>query len=709
MTELRRLVLSSTFRFSAQLASGFSILVGVRIEDARCDPSHRRHACEEGFYSRMRRRAFRGGWLVLGLITAALPAYSQPIILQPVASGLNAITSIVPAGDGSGRLFIVEQSGLILVYDGAQVLSTPFLDISNLLTFTGERGLLGLAFHPGFATNGYFFVDYTDKNDSLGHFNTVIARYHVSVSDPNQADPASATPILTIAQPYDNHNGGQLQFGPDGYLYVAMGDGGSAGDPENRAQNLGTLLGKLLRIDVTPGGASPYGIPLSNPFVSTPGARGEIWAFGLRNPWRFSFDRAAHDMFIGDVGQDAVEEIDFQPAASTGGENYGWRLMEGNQCYNPSTNCNPGGLVLPILTYTHSLGCSVTGGYRYRGRRFPQLSGIYFYGDYCSGRLWGARQSPGWTAPLLLDTPYSITTFGEDEGGENYVADQDSAVYRIILTEVDPMGDFDADLKKDLVVYHPPTGMWYVKPSSTGTPYSVGFGGPGFQPLRGDFDGDGRADLAVYHAGTGLWYVRQSSTGTTFSIGFGGPDYVPVPGDYDADGKTDIAAYHPPTGLWFIRQSSTGTSYSLPFGGPAYTPVRGDFDGDGRTDVAVYHSGTGLWFVRQSSTGTTFSVGYGGPGYTPVPGDYDKDGKTDIAVYHQASGLWFIRQSSTGATVSFGFGGTDYVPVRGDFDGDGKSDAAVYHTPSGLWFIRPSSTGVAYSVPFGTSELVPVN
>jgi glucose/arabinose dehydrogenase len=652
---------------------------------------------------------FSAGFTIFVLVAAG-PCQAQPLIFQPVATGLNSVTDIVSPRDGSGRLFIVQQNGLILIHDGQQLLGTPFLDLSGKTFHTGERGLLGLAFAPDYAASGYFYVNYTDRDDpnfpDEHRFNTVIARYRVSGA-PNVADPNSATTILTVAQPYENHNGGQIQFGADGFLYVAMGDGGSGGDPQNRAQNLGTLLGKMLRIDVTPGPA-PYTIPASNPFLSTPGARGEIWSYGLRNPWRFSFDRLTHDMFIGDVGQGAVEEIDFQPASSAGGENYGWRIMEGGQCFPAGSSCSSTGLVLPVLTYAHTLGCSVSGGYRYRGRRFPQLGGLYFYGDFCSGRLWGGRPGTGssWTSTMIVDTSYSISTFGEDAGGEIYVANYGSTVYRIILTEIDPLGDHDSDIRTDHVVYHPPTGNWYVRPS-TASSFAVTFGGPGYQPLRGDFDGDGKADLAAYHASSGLWFIRRSSTGASTSEGFGGPQYVPVPGDYDADGKTDVATYHPPSGLWFVRPSSTGIAYSVGFGGSGYSPVRGDFDGDGRTDIAVYHAATALWYIRPSSTGIAYSVGFGGASYSAVPGDYDKDGKTDLATYH-SSGLWFIRQSSTGTTISFGLGGANYVPVRGDFDGDGRSDAAVYHSTSGLWYVRPSATGVVYSVPFGSAETIPV-
>ena len=350
---------------------------------------------------------------------------------EPVASGLSSPLGLVNAGDGSGRLFILEQTGRIKIYDGTQVLATPFLDVSALVSCCGERGLLGLAFHPDYRTNGFFYVHYTNTAG-----NTTLARYHVS-SNPNVADGTSAQILLNVTQPFANHNGGQLAFGPDRFLYMGLGDGGDAGDPGNRAQNLSLLLGKILRIDVD--GGSPYAIPATNPFRNTTGAMPEIWAYGLRNPWRFSFDRLTGDLFIADVGQSAREEVNFQPAASLGGENYGWRRMEGTACFNPSTACNDGTLTLPILEYDHSLGCSITGGYRYRGRRFPQYASRFFYGDFCSGRIWAAMQSgQTWSSTQLMDTALSITSFGEDESGEIYVvhygSGSDGTVQRLVET-----------------------------------------------------------------------------------------------------------------------------------------------------------------------------------------------------------------------------------------------------------------------------------
>jgi glucose/arabinose dehydrogenase len=348
--------------------------------------------------------------------------------VQLVASGLPYIVGIEHAGDASGRLFLVSQSGQIVIYDGTQVLPTPFLDLSSLVLFDGEQGLLGLAFHPSYTSNGLFFLNYINTSGQ-----TVIARYRVS-ANPNVADPSSQTILLTENQPFANHNGGQLRFGPDGFLYIALGDGGSGGDPLNDGQRLDTILGKLLRIDVNSG--SPYAIPPSNPFVSTPGARGEIWAYGLRNPWRFSFDRQTGDLFIADVGQNLWEEVDYQLGASHGGENYGWRLMEGRHCYNPSSECNNGSLTLPIVEYSHTLGCSVTGGFRYRGSLLTDLAGAYFFADYCSGRIWSAKQNPDgtWSATMQLRSSLTITTFGEDPNGELYVSDHgtNGHLYRLV-------------------------------------------------------------------------------------------------------------------------------------------------------------------------------------------------------------------------------------------------------------------------------------
>ncbi|WP_243369831.1 PQQ-dependent sugar dehydrogenase [Geotalea sp. SG265] len=356
-------------------------------------------------------------WLakIAGAIQAAPTAGSFPSIsLHKIASGFDEPTDVASPGDGSGRLFVLEKKGLVRIISGGKILPTPFLDIKRLVKSSGsEQGLLGIAFSPRFKKDGEFYVNYTNHR---GIGNSTVACYRVG-SDPNRADPASARMILNVTQPYANHNGGQLAFGPDGYLYIGFGDGGSAGDPHKNGQNLGTFLGKMLRLDVA-SGAIPYRIPPGNPF------KNEIWAYGLRNPWRFSFDRATRDLYIADVGQDLYEEVDVQPAGSKGGENYGWNIMEGFHCFERK-NCSKKGLTMPVAEYDHSQGdCSITGGFVYRGKNFPSLQGIYLFGDYCSGRIWGLRRSGGrWEKKLLLKTSLNISTFGEDEAGTVYVAD----------------------------------------------------------------------------------------------------------------------------------------------------------------------------------------------------------------------------------------------------------------------------------------------
>ncbi|HXV65548.1 MAG TPA: PQQ-dependent sugar dehydrogenase [Vicinamibacteria bacterium] len=368
----------------------------------------------------------RAARLVLAVV-AMFPfsgLYGASIDLRLVADALDRPLAMAHAGDGSGRLFIVEQVGRIRVVDGSALMPTPFLDITPLVSCCQERGLLGLAFHPDYEVNGQFYVNYTDPRGD-----TRIVRYTVS-PDPSLADPASAAVLLVIQQPFGNHNGGQLAFGPDGYLFIAVGDGGSAGDPFDNGQNGLSLLGKILRIDVDSG--TPYAIPVDNPFRFDPGARDEVWATGLRNPWRFSFDRLTGDLFVADVGQNAWEEVNFEPVTSAGGNNYGWRRMEGAHCFDPQSGCGEEGFVLPILEYSHAEGCSVTGGFRYRGSQIPELFGHYVFGDFCSGRIWSATVDEGglWTRSELLSTSLSISSFGEDEAGELYVVDLGGAVYR---------------------------------------------------------------------------------------------------------------------------------------------------------------------------------------------------------------------------------------------------------------------------------------
>jgi len=365
--------------------------------------------------------------------TGITPRDASHLTTVLVASGLSSPLYVTTPPRDVHRLFIVEQTGRIRIVKDGTLIPDPFLDLSAQVSCCGERGLLSLAFHPSYSTNGIFFVDYTDVSG-----NTVVSRWHVS-ADPDRAAPDSEVVVLRQTQPFANHNGGLVAFGPDGYLYIGLGDGGSAGDPRRNGQNPATWLGKLLRIDVDHG--EPYAVPADNPFVATAGALPEIWALGLRNPWRFSFDRAGARLVIGDVGQDRYEEIDAQ-AAGDGGINYGWNVMEGRHCFQPSANCPMQGLTLPVLEYTHDDGCSVTGGYVYRGCALPGLRGTYFYADYCSDFIRsvvlteaGVSMPRDWTtdlAPRSGRTIEKIASFGEDARGELYLCDLRGAVYRIV-------------------------------------------------------------------------------------------------------------------------------------------------------------------------------------------------------------------------------------------------------------------------------------
>jgi glucose/arabinose dehydrogenase len=357
------------------------------------------------------------------------------IRLEKVVSGLKNPTGITSARDGTGRLFVNEQAGRIRVVEADETLrQEPFVDLSDRVESGGERGLLGLAFHPAFATNGRLFVHYSRAGDGA----TVISELAAS-ADHQTASPASERIIFTLKQPFANHNGGQLAFGPDGFLYIGLGDGGSANDPFGNGQNRGVLLGKILRIDVdgAPAPDKAYAIPETNPYAAggtSPGAGlPEIWAYGLRNPWRFSFDRATGDLYIGDVGQNAWEEVDRQTADSAGGENYGWDLFEGTHC---SSNCASITAVGPVAEYGHDAGCSVTGGYVYRGVRQPSLVGTYLFSDYCSGAVWTlGPPGSGVTPRSLAATNLQVSSFGEGEDGEIFLVDLlGGGLYRVVAT-----------------------------------------------------------------------------------------------------------------------------------------------------------------------------------------------------------------------------------------------------------------------------------
>lgn len=426
------------------------------------------------------------------------------------AEGFDDPVAMAHAGDD--RLFVVERGGRIRIISAPGTIeATPFLDISAGISSGGERGLLGLAFHPGYAENGYFFVNYTDPDG-----NTVIARYSVSADDPNLADPGSEMVILNIAQPYQNHNGGDLKFGPDGYLYIGTGDGGSGGDPQDNAQNLSSLLGKMLRLDVDSG--SPYAVPEDNPYVGEEGAADEIWANGLRNPWRFSFDRETGDFWIADVGQGEIEEVNYIPNGTGSGFNFGWRCYEGDQEYNTNGCGSSEEYHFPVYQYLHTEdgGCSVTGGYVYRGAEFPALEGYYFFSDYCNDILYSLRDSSG---QWILEkhgqfSGNNFSTFGEDGNGEIYLAGISSGkVWKINGEE--PQTGIRESGDSPWIVYPNPSGDYiYVGARKEGQPAEkirlLNSSGKVILDLSGDIT-SGRLDISG--TAPGIYFVEITAYG----------------------------------------------------------------------------------------------------------------------------------------------------------------------------------------------------
>ncbi len=397
--------------------------------------------------------------LIIALVFIQFEGKSQTgtIALQNFASGFASPVDIANCGDN--RLFIVEQDGLIrILNNNGTVNSTPFLNITTLTNESGEQGLLGMAFHPNYSSNGFFYINYTNNSG-----NTVIARYSVNATNPNLANP-TGTILLTINQPYSNHNGGTLKFGPDGYLYIGMGDGGSGGDPGNRAQNINELLGKMLRIDVNSG--TPYSIPSNNPYVGVAGLD-EIWAIGLRNPWKFSFDRLTGDLWVADVGQNQYEEVN-RATSTESGLNYGWRCYEGNTAYNTTGCAAQSTMKSPLFITTHSNGfCSITGGYVYRGTQYPNFQGKYLFSDYCKAQI-GISDSLGNVIFSQTFSGNNFVSFGEDANGELYVSSiSNGTVYKIIDSSL----ELSEHSKNEVLIYpNPSKNEVYIKNTNLGNP-----------------------------------------------------------------------------------------------------------------------------------------------------------------------------------------------------------------------------------------------
>ena len=543
-------------------------------------------------------------------IETPFAASIQEVEVRPFLSGLSGAVDIVSPPDGSGRLFVVQQGGTIRIVQNGAVVSTPFLTLGNPPVLSGgERGLLSMAFHPNYATNGLFYVYYTASSPTG---TLTIARYSRSAGNPMLADPTSGSVLLQVPHAtYDNHNGGKLLFGPDGYLYLTTGDGGSGDDPLNSGQTLSSLLGKLLRIDVN--GAAPYAIPPDNPFVGVAGAAPEIFAYGLRNAWRTSFDRLTGDLYIGDVGQGQREEIDVLPLSSSGGENFGWRVWEGTRCNRTTQECAAVSYVPPILEYEHTAadagsgfcGGSVTGGYRYRGTVVNGLANRYLFTDYCTGRMWHAWQDTGgaWQRSIFADTGLHIITFGEDANGEILFAADSGTLYRFGAWNgrLSRLPDLNGDGRGDLVWrnrMNGSTGLWLMNGASPTAAQTVMTDANWSVTHVGDLSGGGASDLVWRHrvnGSTAVWIMNGTAV-TSAAIVYTDPNWsVTHVADFDGDGRDDLLWRNSVTGataIWLMNGVAATTTAVIQ-SDPNWSVTNvGDFNGDGRADLVWRHSVT---------------------------------------------------------------------------------------------------------------------
>lgn len=661
----------------------------------------------------------------LGLFFADAFAQGVPspytVRLQPFASSLDRPILFRDDGPGPGRKkFIVQQTGLIRLLQAGSRTPTDFIDLSSKIPVIGglgdERGLLGMTVHRDFDTNGKFYVNYTRATDGA----TVIAEYKTFPGNPNAGDINSERILLIIPQPFTNHNGGMIEFGVTladrDFLYIGMGDGGSGNDPGNRAQNRAQLLGKMLRIDpnVPQGSPVQYLIPASNPFQGANTARcdggsttagntcQEIWAIGMRNPWRWSFDRLTGNLWAADVGQFSVEEVDL----ITPGANYGWRVFEGTSCTgNDTALCTtpPPGVTYtpPTFEYSSASGsrCSITGGYFYRGTQGSLPANSYVFSDYCTAEImrWG---SPG-PLQVLLDPPGNIISFGQDENNELYAC-FGTSISRI--TRAKASADFDGDLRTDVSVYRPSEGVWYLLHSSNNTYRIQAFGANGDIPTAEDFDGDNTSDIGVYRPSSGVWYYFRSGDSSVGISQFGVNGDVPAAADYDGDAKADLAVFRPSNGTWYILSSLTANTTQRQFGQDLDIPTVGDYDGDGKFDIAVWRPSDGTWYWINSDSGLGAQRTFGANGDIPAQGDFDNDGRTDTVVFRPSTGVWYIVRSSTGAIVFANWGTAGDVPVVGDYDGDGSDDIAVFRPSNGIWYRLNSSNSAVVFTQFGISS-----
>ena len=634
---------------------------------------------------------------VTGQDTGSIPVTR----LQTRYTGLSSPIFLTHAGDGTKRIFIVERAGVIRVAQPGSNTRTTFLNITPLVITTGERGLLGLAFHPEYKTNRRFFVYYTGTNGDLR-----ISEFEVSPDNPNVAL-QTEKPILTIEHPQNNHNGGTIAFGPDGFLYAAPGDGSGGGnDPANNAQNNDSLLGKVLRIDVdVPAGQTvPYAIPPTNPFAGATPGRDEIFANGFRNPFRWSFDRGgAGQLWLADVGQEGWEEVDIV----VNGGNYGWRIFEGNTCTDLGPDpCTTANYVAPVFVYSSqptTSRCAITGGYVYRGSLGTLPNGSYIYGDYCTGEI--LMWHNGQQIPIHDIPDFNLVSFGEDEDGELYAVHAGGRIQKIVPAQAN--ADFDGDFRTDYSVFRPSSNTWYIINSQTGFIRTRIFGFPDALIAPEDYDGDRITDIAHFNPVTGLWGYVTSRDSVARTVDWGESGDIPAAGDYDGDGRADFVLYRPSNGTWYTVRSSDGRFGGVRWGEAGDIPAPGDYDGDGRYDLTVWRPSNGRWYTIFSTNNSINVNQYGESNDIPATGDFDGDGRNDLSVFRPSTGQWFRKLSSNNNFSIVAWGVQGDAPVVGDYDADDRDDIAVWRPTNGTWYVIRSSGGLVHIPAWGVAGDVP--
>jgi aldose sugar dehydrogenase len=665
---------------------------------------------------------------LLGLISSQVQAQTvaDPALrIREVVAGLNQPTAMAFIGVGD-ILVLQKNDGKVRRVVGGVLQPSEVLDVA--VDNASERGLLGIALHPGFSATPFIYLYFTESStgdDSTGSpLANRVYRYTWNGS-------TLVNPILILdlpVTPGPNHNGGTMTFGPNGKLYVVIGDLNRDGKLQNFSSGPDPDdTGVIIRIN------DDGTVPSDNPFVALGGNMAKYYAYGVRNSFGLAFDPLTGKLWDSENGPANYDEINLVEP----GFNSGWQRIIGpvgrdTQGTSDLVQFSGSHYADPKFSWFSTVGPTAI-VFLNSGKLGADYANDVFVGDINNGRLYrfkpnAMRDGFDFAAPGLADlvadnnTELQEVIFGTGFGGiTDLKVGPDGLLYVLsfsegkilVVSRVQVVADFDGDIPTDSTVYGEANGNWFSDGSTSGlfSP-ALSFGGIGYLPVASDYDGDGKTDVAVYQQTTGNWFVMGSSAGFfTPALNFGGSGFIPVPGDYDGDGKTDVAVYQQATGNWFVVGSSAGFfTPALNFGGSGFIPVPGDYDGDGETDVAVYQQTTGNWFVAGSSAGFfTPAVNFGGSGYIPVPGDYDSDGKIDPAVYQSSTGNWFIVGSTSGFHQVLNFGGSGFMPVAGDYDGDGKTDAAVYQQSTGNWFVVGSTTGFfTPALNFGGSGFVPV-